>query len=70
MVLHALNLALPDCLNLRESDVVLAVVPMFHVNAWGLPFTCAMLGQPGRCCRARTWTRPAWSSCSRPSASR
>jgi fatty-acyl-CoA synthase len=51
MVLHALNLALPDCLDLRESDVVLAVVPMFHVNAWGLPFTCAMIGsgqvQPG-----------------------
>ena len=44
MVLHALTLALPDCLNLRESDVVLAVVPMFHVNAWGLPFACAMLG--------------------------
>ena len=53
MVLHALNLALPDCLGLRESDVVLAVVPMFHVNAWGLPFTCAMLGAtqvlPGPC---------------------
>ena len=44
MVLHALTLALPDCLNLREADVVLAVVPMFHVNAWGLPFACAMLG--------------------------
>ena len=66
MVLHALNLALPDCLGLRESDVVLAVVPMFHVNAWGLPFTCAMLGasagaagavpgrgQPGRVVRDR-----------------
>ena len=53
MVLHALNLALPDCLGLRESDDVLAVVPMFHVNAWGLPFTCAMLGAtqvlPGPC---------------------
>ena len=44
MVLHALTLGLPDCLDLRESDVVLAVVPMFHVNAWGLPFSCAMLG--------------------------
>ncbi len=53
MVLHALALGLPDCLNLRESDVVLAVVPMFHVNAWGLPFACAMLGSgqvlPGPC---------------------
>ena len=44
MVLHALASALPDCVNLREADVVLAVVPMFHVNAWGLPFACAMLG--------------------------
>jgi fatty-acyl-CoA synthase len=53
MVLHALTLALPDCLDLRESDTVLAVVPMFHVNAWGLPFACAMLGSsqvlPGPC---------------------
>jgi fatty-acyl-CoA synthase len=53
MVLHALTLGLPDCLDLHESDVVLAVVPMFHVNAWGLPFTCAMLGSqqvlPGPC---------------------
>ena len=53
MVLHALTLSLPDCLNLRESDTVLAVVPMFHVNAWGLPFACAMLGSnqvlPGPC---------------------
>jgi acyl-CoA synthetase (AMP-forming)/AMP-acid ligase II len=29
---------------LRESDTVLPVVPMFHANAWCLPFTCAMLG--------------------------
>ncbi|MEO7236031.1 MAG: long-chain fatty acid--CoA ligase, partial [Lapillicoccus sp.] len=53
MVLHALASGLPDCLNLRESDVALAVVPMFHVNAWGLPFACAMLGSsqvmPGPC---------------------
>jgi fatty-acyl-CoA synthase len=31
-------------LNLRERDVIMPVVPMFHVNAWGLPFTCAMVG--------------------------
>lgn len=53
MVLHALTAGLPDCLNLRESDTVLAVVPMFHVNAWGLPFACALLGSsqvlPGPC---------------------
>jgi len=28
----------------RESDVVLPVVPLFHVNGWGFPFTCTMVG--------------------------
>jgi fatty-acyl-CoA synthase len=53
LALHAVALALPDVLALRQSDVVLAVVPMFHVNAWGLPFAAAMLGikmvLPGAC---------------------
>jgi fatty-acyl-CoA synthase len=31
-------------MGLREADTVLAVVPMFHANAWGLPFICAFLG--------------------------
>ncbi len=43
-VLHSLGSALPDANNLRSSDIVLAVVPMFHVNAWGLPYTAAMVG--------------------------
>jgi fatty-acyl-CoA synthase len=53
VALHALTLALPDILALRQSDVMLPVVPMFHVNAWGLPFAAAMLGVklvlPGPC---------------------
>jgi fatty-acyl-CoA synthase len=53
MALHALALALPDVLGLRQSDVMLPIVPMFHVNAWGLPFAAAMLGikiiLPGPC---------------------
>ena len=44
LVLHSLTAALGDCMELRESDTVLAVVPMFHANAWGLPFICAFLG--------------------------
>jgi fatty-acyl-CoA synthase len=44
MVLHSLACALPDGFALGESDVVLAAVPMFHANAWGLPFTAAMVG--------------------------
>jgi fatty-acyl-CoA synthase len=43
-VLHSLASALPDALNLGQTDVILPVVPMFHVNAWGLPFTAAMMG--------------------------
>ena len=43
-VLHAYGAALPDGLNLSARDVVLPVVPMFHVNAWGLPYSCAAVG--------------------------
>jgi fatty-acyl-CoA synthase len=44
MVLHSLAEAMPDVMALRERDVVMPVVPMFHVNAWGIPFTSAMVG--------------------------
>jgi acyl-CoA synthetase (AMP-forming)/AMP-acid ligase II len=43
-VLHSYSAALPDAENLSGSDVVLPVVPMFHVNAWGLPYSCVMVG--------------------------
>ncbi|WP_339094751.1 long-chain fatty acid--CoA ligase [Deinococcus sp. VB142] len=43
-VLHSLASAPKDALNVGESDCVLPIVPMFHVNAWGLPYTCAMYG--------------------------
>jgi len=43
-ILHAYGGALPDVLNLSARDVVLPVVPMFHVNAWGLPYSCAATG--------------------------
>jgi fatty-acyl-CoA synthase len=43
-ILHAYGGALPDVLNLSARDVVLPVVPMFHVNAWGLPYSCAAMG--------------------------
>src|SRR5688572_25958079 len=44
IVLHSLAEALPDVMAIRERDVVMPVVPMFHVNAWGIPFTASMLG--------------------------
>ncbi len=43
-VLHAMAIGLPDVLNLSAMDVVVPVVPMFHVNAWGLPFAAPMVG--------------------------
>lgn len=43
-VLHSLASAPKDALNVGEADSVLPIVPMFHVNAWGLPYTCAMYG--------------------------
>ena len=44
LVVHSLMSALQDSIGLAKSDVVLPVVPMFHVNAWGLPFTATMVG--------------------------
>ncbi|MFC7411703.1 3-(methylthio)propionyl-CoA ligase [Hydrogenophaga atypica] len=43
-VLHTFASALPDALNLSARDAVLPVVPMFHVNAWGLPYSACMVG--------------------------
>ena len=43
-ILHAYAAALPDALDLSAADVILPVVPMFHVNAWGLPYSCALTG--------------------------
>jgi fatty-acyl-CoA synthase len=44
LVLHTLAQAAAGPIGIQESDVILPVVPMFHVNAWGLPFTCTMVG--------------------------
>ena len=50
--LHALRLLQADTLAVTSADSVLAVVPMFHANAWGLPFVAPAVGAklvlPGR----------------------
>jgi len=43
-VLHAYAASLPDVMCLSARDAVLPVVPMFHVNAWGLPYAAALTG--------------------------
>jgi fatty-acyl-CoA synthase len=43
-VLHAYASCMPNVLRLSHSDVVLPVVPMFHVNAWGIPYACPIAG--------------------------
>ena len=42
--LHAYAAALPDVMCLSARDAVLPVVPMFHVNAWGIPYSAALTG--------------------------
>ena len=44
LVLHSMATAMAESFALREEDVALAVIPMFHANAWGLPYTAAMVG--------------------------
>ena len=43
-VLHAYACALPDVMCLSARDAILPVVPMFHVSAWGIPYSAAMVG--------------------------
>ena len=43
-MLHTFAIAMPDALNCSARDTILPVVPMFHVNAWGLPYAACMVG--------------------------
>ncbi len=43
-VLHSYGGALPDAMNCSSHDTILPVVPMFHANAWGLPYIACMVG--------------------------
>jgi len=44
VILHSFGQGLVDTLGVSERDTVLPIVPMFHVNAWGLPFTATLFG--------------------------
>jgi fatty-acyl-CoA synthase len=44
LVLHSFAVALPDVMGLANADALCPVVPMFHVNAWGIPFAGVMVG--------------------------
>ena len=44
MVLHSMVGATPDMLGFSQHDVILPVVPMFHANAWGIPYAGTMVG--------------------------
>ncbi|MFT5643585.1 MAG: acyl-CoA synthetase (AMP-forming)/AMP-acid ligase II, partial [Janthinobacterium sp.] len=43
-ILHSYASMMPDSLNVSGRDTVLPVVPMFHVNAWGLPYSVPLTG--------------------------
>jgi len=43
-MLHSLGQLGVDSLGIREADVVMPIVPMFHVNAWGLPYAALLAG--------------------------
>jgi fatty-acyl-CoA synthase len=44
VVLHTMAVAAADSMGMTERDVALSIVPMFHANAWGIPFVAAMVG--------------------------
>ncbi|NND67905.1 MAG: AMP-binding protein, partial [Halioglobus sp.] len=43
-ILHAYGTLMPDALGISRKDVVLPIVPLFHVNAWGNPYACPIAG--------------------------
>ncbi len=43
-ILHAYATVQPDAMNLSSGSCVLPVVPMFHVSAWGTPYSCTLVG--------------------------
>ena len=43
-VLHTMAAAMPDCLGVGAADAILPVVPMFHVNSWGIVYLAPMTG--------------------------
>ncbi len=51
-ILHTIAAANPDALNISSTDVIMPIAPMFHANAWGIPYIATMVGAklvlPGR----------------------
>ena len=43
-VLHSFGVSLPDVFDLSAKEVAMPIVPMFHVNAWGIPYATALTG--------------------------
>ena len=43
-VLHAMTIAMPDVFGVSATSVICPIVPMFHVNAWGIPYVAPMVG--------------------------
>jgi fatty-acyl-CoA synthase len=59
--LHSLAATTPNALGLSERDRILPIVPMFHANAWGIPYAAFLCGaeliMPGRFLQAEPLTR-------------
>ncbi|MDA8622383.1 long-chain fatty acid--CoA ligase [Psychrosphaera sp.] len=43
-VLHSFSISMPNSMSIGNNEVIMPIVPMFHVNAWGLPYACPMSG--------------------------
>ncbi|PMY01015.1 fatty-acid--CoA ligase, partial [Pseudomonas sp. MPR-R5A] len=44
IVLHSMAIGMADSVGVSEQDIAMPIVPMFHVNAWGLPFAAVWFG--------------------------
>ena len=57
--LHTLRLLQADVMGITANDTVLPVVPMFHANAWGMPFAAPAVGARAGAARTPVRTAPA-----------
>ena len=51
LALQCMAWTMADTFGIRESDVLMPVVPMFHINSWEMPFTAALVGATYVLCR-------------------
>ncbi len=63
LVLHTMAFAMKGVVGIGEDDVLFPAVPMFHANAWGIPFVGTMMGAERTVDRTALSRQSMWCRC-------